>query len=386
MQSTHINQTRTRVHFQDVVMSNSARTEESISTPAPPPRNTQKLPRGAVRRVLSRLLKHLKRLLENRQRSRPPIHPPKTNPITKPLRLSPSSQVKDMSRTPRLSLFPPFKRYFSAFKRWRRRRKLTGTHQDTEDNNKPSQPAVDWNAVDLQALNLLILQQNTEAMRSASRDAAETLRRESGWIREHEAFDDHAWVERQRDGDNEDWETDDDDDANITRRISLPTLRRPNPSISRKPSNNRPRSIFRHHSESRQHVPSLHHSDSSPLSTITALTTPQMNAIRPLRDSGDAQAGQMSDLQSKSPTYLADPVIVVSDWDEEMAHASNTSSTAVLDEAAGRLQPHSVQSTIDFSNSLLFQYEIKDALSLPNLPLDFSMEAAHESRRMESFS
>jgi hypothetical protein len=372
MHSTRINQSRTRVRFQDTIMSNSARTEEPIATSAPPPRSTQKSPRRTIRRTISRLLRHLKHLLDNRQRSRTPTHPPKANPIAKSSRSSPSSQVKDTSRKPRLSLFLPFKRYFSTFKRWRRR-KLTRAHQDTENNNKPSQPAVDWNTIDLQALDPLILQQNTEAMRSASREAAETLRRESGWIREHEAFDDHTWVERERDGDNEDWETDDDDDAKVTRLISSSTSRRPNPSITRKPLNNLPRGIFHHHSGSRQYVPSLHHSDSSPLSSIAALTTPQMNAIRPLRDSGDALVGQMSGLQRKSPSHLAGPVIVVYDWDEEMTHAGNTSSTAGLDEVAGRPQPHSIQPTIDFSNSLLFQYEIKDTLSPPDPPLDFSL-------------
>jgi hypothetical protein len=110
-----------------------------------------------------------------------------------------------------------------------------------------------------------------------------------------------------------------------------------------------------------------------------------MNAIRPLHDSGDAPIGHISGLQRKSPTYLTDPAIVVSDWDEEMAHDGNTSPTAAL-EVTGRPLPHSIQSTMDFSNSLLFQSEIRDTLSPPNPPLDFSLEAAHESHRTESFS
>src|SRR5271170_4054777 len=121
MQSTHINQSRTRVHFQDEIMSNPARAEESISASAPPLRNIRKSPRNAVRRTLSRLLRHLRHLLDNKQRSRTPTHPPNANPITKPSRLSPPSQVKDISHKPRLSLFLRFKRYFSILKRWRRK-------------------------------------------------------------------------------------------------------------------------------------------------------------------------------------------------------------------------------------------------------------------------
>lgn len=183
---------------------------------------------------------------------------------------------------------------------------------------------MDWDAVDLQALDPVILRQNAEAMRDASHEAAETLRKHKGWIREHESFDDSAWVEREDNGDKSEWETDNEDGMNtgtvrpLQTRISL--RRSPN----RQHFNTLTRRGTHRHLEAGRSVPSLYHSDSSPRSSMIIPPTPKASAIRQLRGEDALHHDGMA--RRQLPAYDTEPIIIISDWDEEMNRLNNISN------------------------------------------------------------
>ncbi|PVF95440.1 hypothetical protein CPB86DRAFT_590261 [Serendipita vermifera] len=61
-------------------------------------------------------------------------------------------------------------------------------------NTTISPKLVDWTTADSLAKDDRVLKMNTDAMRDLSRDAAQALRREEGWIRNPEPFDNSSWV------------------------------------------------------------------------------------------------------------------------------------------------------------------------------------------------
>ncbi|KIM22529.1 hypothetical protein M408DRAFT_28656 [Serendipita vermifera MAFF 305830] len=221
---------------------------------------------------------------------------------------------------------------------------------------------VDWARADALALNDFVLHQNTEAMRSVSREAAAVLRSEMGWIRRRDSFDDSAWHE-----------------GSIRHVISAFIHA------------NR---WHRHHrTTSGQSIPSLSYSHSTPGSVAESFPTPAQPP-RSLDEAHSVEPRHSRKQSNKKDSPTMTPAITVSVWDEDpnsppLSSSGFTPITTSDDppRSPDRLRPPKSLARLRGKQPWYLTMHPTSpspsvppvpSLSVPSEPIDFSMESSIE--------